>query len=233
MSLLSTAIREDLHQRFEELEGAVTLVLFEHRPEADEPAARACEFCPEAIALAKELAELSEKIGVEVHDLADKSDPAAAVYHVDRAPAWVLLGPGRVDFGIRFFGIPSGYEFSTIVADLIQLSKGAPDLGAETIRQLEGLDSEVMMRVFVTPTCPYCPQAVYLAHQMAMASSMVSAEAFEATEFHDLVQRYQVRGVPKTVLNDNLTVEGAVPEQRLLEMLTRASLEAGTVTIGA
>ncbi|MHB8556058.1 MAG: protein disulfide oxidoreductase [Candidatus Dormibacteria bacterium] len=233
MSLLSPAIRDQLHQRFEELDGAVTVVLFEHGPEADEPGSEACGSCPEAIALAKELAELSERIGVEVHDLADSSDPAAAGYHVDRAPAWVLLGPGRVDFGIRFFGIPGGYDFSTIVADLMQLSKSAPDLSPETIRQLAGLDSEVVMRVFVTPTCPYCPQAVYLAHQMAMASSVVTAEAFEATEFPDLVQRYQVRGVPKTVLNDTLTVEGAVPEQHLLEMLTRASLEGGTVALGA
>lgn len=232
MSLLSTAIRDDLRKRFEELDSEVTLVLFDHGPEADNPADQTCEFCPEAISLAGELAELSEKITVEVHDLADQSDTAASVYHVDRAPAWVLLGPGRADFGIRFFGIPSGYEFSTIVADVVQLSKGAPDLSSDTIHQLAALDSEVVMRVFVTPTCPYCPQAVYLAHQMAMASPMVTAEAFEATEFPDLVQRYQVRGVPKTVLNDNLTVEGAVPEQHLLEMLTRASREGGSVTIG-
>ncbi|EQD42804.1 glutaredoxin-like domain protein, partial [mine drainage metagenome] len=64
---------------------------------------------------------------------------------------------GRVDFGIRFFGIPGGYEFSTIVADLLQLSKSAPDLSPETISQLAALDSEVVMRVFVTPTSPLLP----------------------------------------------------------------------------
>jgi len=233
MSLLSTAIRDDLRQRFEGLPGAVTLALFDHGPEADRPADQKCEFCQEAIALAQELAELSDKIQVEVHHLADGSDSAASLFHVDRAPAWVLLGPGRQDFGIRFFGIPSGYEFSTIVADVVQLSRGEPDLSADTVRQLAAIDSEVLMRVFVTPTCPYCPQAVYLAHQMAMASPRVTAEAFEATEFPDLVHQYQVRGVPKTVLNDNLTVEGAVPEKHLLEMLTRASREGGSVTIGA
>ena len=52
-----------------------------------------------------------------------------------------------------------------------------------------------------------------------------SADIVEATEFPDLVARYAVRGVPKTILNDRLSIEGAVPEPELVAAVGRASGE--------
>ena len=76
--------------------------------------------------------------------------------------------------------------------------------------------------VFVTPTCPYCPQAVLLAHQMAMESPMIEAEMIEAMEFSDLSNRYNVSGVPQTTINYGAgTVVGAVPESHLLAEILR------------
>jgi hypothetical protein len=73
------------------------------------------------------------------------------------------------------------------------------------------------MRVFTTPTCPHCPRAVTLAHQMAFASPHITAYAVEATEFPDLARRYQVNGVPKTVVGENIEILGALPEDAFVE----------------
>jgi alkyl hydroperoxide reductase subunit AhpF len=65
----------------------------------------------------------------------------------------------------------------------------------------------------VTPTCPHCPRAVTLAHRMAVENPHIRATCVEATEFMDLAQKYQVTGVPKTVVEGtNVEILGAVPE---------------------
>jgi alkyl hydroperoxide reductase subunit AhpF len=78
------------------------------------------------------------------------------------------------------------------------------------------------MQVFVTPTCPYCPQAVVLAHKMAAASPLVRADMVEAQEFPHLATKYQVMGVPRTVINETTHVEGAAPESMVLGKLREA-----------
>jgi glutaredoxin len=78
------------------------------------------------------------------------------------------------------------------------------------------------MQVFVTPTCPYCPQAVLLAHKMALESDLVTADMVEATEFPHLSMKYSVMGVPRTVINETVHMEGAAPEPLLLAKVQEA-----------
>jgi len=85
----------------------------------------------------------------------------------------------------------------------------------------------VHMQVFITPTCPYCSMAVVLAHQMAVASPMVRADMVEAMEFPQLAIKYQVMGVPRTVINETVHIEGAAPEAAVLEKLREALAGVG------
>jgi alkyl hydroperoxide reductase subunit AhpF len=78
------------------------------------------------------------------------------------------------------------------------------------------------MQVFVTPTCPYCPQSVVLAHQMAIASPMVRGDMVEATEFPQLSNKYQVMGVPRTVINETAHLEGAASESMVVDKIQEA-----------
>jgi predicted DsbA family dithiol-disulfide isomerase len=57
---------------------------------------------------------------------------------------------------------------------------------------------------------------------MAIESPSVTADVIEASEFPELIQRYGVRGVPKTVINGTVGVEGAVSEGALLKRLDEA-----------
>jgi glutaredoxin-like protein len=223
MPLLSERDRGQLAKHFDSLTGEVTIVVFTQPQEPLVAPGQECDLCQQTRQLAQELATTSPRIHVEVHAFLAPDDSAAAKYGIERIPALVLLGPGRTDLGIRFYGIPAGYELATIVGDVIRLSTRQPDLKAPTRERLARLDGEADIKVFVTPTCPYCPHAAYLAHQMAMASGRVRADVIEASEFPELVDSYQVMGVPKIVINEHTEVEGAVPETVFLDKVVSST----------
>lgn len=58
-----------------------------------------------------------------------------------------------------------------------------------------------------------------LAHRLALASEYIRADMVEATEFPHLANKYRVYGVPRTVINETIHIEGAVPEDYLVGQL--------------
>ncbi|MFU8773585.1 MAG: protein disulfide oxidoreductase, partial [Anaerolineales bacterium] len=178
--------------------------------------------------LVEEVAALSEKLAMEEYDLEDDAE-ISQQYRVDKTPGLVITqsnGAEPKDFGIRFAGIPSGHEFSSLIQDILLVSKQDSGLSQETRQFLAELTQPVLLQVFVTPTCPYCPSAVMLAHQMALESPMVDAEMVEAMEFYELSEQHQVSGVPHTVINEGASsVVGSVPEGQLLAEIKKALVE--------
>ena len=217
MPLISEKDADFLRNEFEnELVNPVKLVVFTQDFE--------CQFCAETRQIAEEIAALSDKITAEVYDLVnDKA--MAEMYDVDKIPAIVVLrtedGKDR-DYGIRFFGIPSGYEFTTVIEDIADVSKGESGLQPKTKDAVAEIDKPVHLQVFVTPTCPYCTQAVRLAHKLAIESDLITADMVEAIEFPHLANKFHVQGVPRTVINETVHQEGAVPEPLLLSKLLEA-----------
>jgi hypothetical protein len=63
---------------------------------------------------------------------------------------------------------------------------------------------------------------------MAIANEHVVADVVEVNEFPHLAQRYSIRGVPKTVINDSVEFVGNVPESDFIEHVRRASLPSGS-----
>ena len=86
----------------------------------------------------------------------------------------------------------------------------------------ELLDEPLHLQVFVTPTCPYCPQAVALSYEMAYTNPQVRADGIELSEFPQLTVKYQVAGVPRTVINEDTFLEGAAAPDMLLEKIGEA-----------
>lgn len=205
-------LREHLEQR---LANPVVVDLFVRAGGAD-----ACETCPETKQLLEELAALSERITLRVHDV-DAEPGLAREQGVTDVPALLLAGDRHAR--VRFLGIPSGYEFATLLEGLAALSRGDAGLTPGSLEALGALAHDVQVRVFVTPTCPYCPGVAHLAHRMAMASPHVTAEVVEVSEFPELAERYRVQGVPKLVLNERIELLGAQPESALLAAVLRAA----------
>lgn len=184
-----------------------------------------CMYCADTKQLLEEVSALAEKIELRTYDIAADAE-LAKQFKVDGVPGFVLAGLDGdqiIDYGVRYKGVPAGHEFASLVNDLVLVSRRDSNLNPETRAFLKGLSQPVHLQVFVTPTCPYCPRAVVLAHQFAMESELVEAEMVEATEFPDLADRFNVSGVPQTTINMGAgTVVGAAPEQQLVEEIRQA-----------
>jgi len=141
MSLLQDKDREQVQQLFAGLSKPVKLVMFTQEFE--------CELCKETRELVEEVASLAELVTAEVHNFALDKEKAEE-YGVDKIPAVVVVG--EKDHGIRFFGIPSGYEFSTLLEDIVNVSAQESGLSERTGAFLAGLKDPLHIQVFVTPT---------------------------------------------------------------------------------
>lgn len=215
MPLLQQQDRDYLVEKFSELKNPVSLIVFTQEDD--------CQYCPETAELAGELAELSDKISLQTYDYTSNMK-LAAQYNVDKLPATIVMrgGDEAKDYGIRYYGIPSGYEFSSYIEAISMVGLGESGLSAETKAWVATLQTPIEMQVFVTPTCPHCPRAVVLAHQLAMESDLITGHMVEAMEFPQLSAKYQVQGVPRTVINENIHMEGAAPESMMLDKLKQA-----------
>ncbi len=211
MRLLNDQIARDVRNMLADLPNPVRLVVF--------TSPQNCEYCEQIVQLVTEVAETSDKVSVEQYDIHQAADKAKSL-NVDTAPAIAILGPK--DYGLRFYGIPSGYEFSTLLHGIRKASSGQSELDSNTQDFLRGLTQPVELKVFVTPTCPYCPRGATLAYEMATVSDMVSAKIFEAMEFPVLAEQYNVMGVPLTVVNDRERIEGAAPPHMVVHAIQQA-----------
>jgi len=141
MALLSDKDRAAVQKEFEKLVNPVKVIVFSQE--------LGSETCRQTEWLVKEVAECSDKVSVELLNLVLDRERAEA-YGVDRVPAVVV--EGERDYGIRFFGLPSGYEFTNLIDSMVVASTGQPSLTAETQSALAGLPGPVHIQVFTTPT---------------------------------------------------------------------------------
>lgn len=218
MELLSKEVIEATQKKFnDELVDKVTLIHFTQEPSRlvlpDHLKGQECMFCKETKALLKEVCSLSEKLELVLYDFSADADKAED-FNITKIPATLVTNERAKN--LRFFGIPSGYEYMSLIEAVVDASKGTSGLKPETKEALKTLNTDIHMQTFVTPTCPYCTMSVRIAHQMALESPRITADMIEATEFPHLAQKYSVTGVPRTILNETVAIEGAVPEETFL-----------------
>lgn len=222
-SMLDDKIKSQIRDLFADLQHPVEILFFGSQEKSR------CQYCEETKQLLEEVSGLSDLISLSVYDI-DENAAMAGQYKVDGTPEFVLAGRDGdqiLDYGIRFKGIPAGHEFTSLVNDLVMVSRRDSNLSEETRQFLSELTTPVHLQVFVTPTCPYCPRAVVLAHQFALESPMVEADMVEAMEFPELSDRFDVSGVPQTTINMGAgTVVGAAPEPQLVDEIRAALVKS-------
>jgi glutaredoxin-like protein len=213
MSLIPDEHKEHLRVELnEKLENPVKIIMFTQEVE--------CQFCAQTRQLVSELAGLNDKIKVEIYDFVKDSEKAKE-YGVDKVPAVVIVG--EKDYGIRFYGMPYGYELQTLLEGVINVSRGRTDVSEETRKRLKEIKTSVHIQVFVTLTCPYCPIVAATAYKFAIESDLIKADVIEASEFPHLAVKYAVMGTPKTVINEKTEFIGALPEDLFLEHVLLAT----------
>ena len=141
MGVLKDKDKKALAKIFGELTGQVKLVMFTQDVE--------CEYCQLTREMVEEIAALSDKISVEVHDFVQDASRAKD-FGVDKIPAVIVMGDK--DYGIRFYGIPAGYEFSTLIETILDVSRGEHGLPQSMVNEIAKVDQPVRMQVMITPT---------------------------------------------------------------------------------
>ncbi|MCE7741515.1 MAG: glutaredoxin [Candidatus Heimdallarchaeota archaeon] len=211
-------IKRQVKEIFKHMENEVSVKLF-----VDKDKCLTCAQTKEILELLVELAP-ENKLVLTIFNKED-NPPEIDKYGVKRFPT--ILLHGDEEYKVVFTGIPSGYEFGSLVEDILDISARKVTLKPENLEKIKKIDKPMHIQVFVTPTCPYCPAAVRMAHKLAMANPNITGEAVEATEFPLLSQKYYVMGVPKTVINEGkVSFEGAYPEDGFVEKVLEAYKEA-------
>ena len=208
MAFLQEKDKDYIRDVFKALKDDVRLIYFTQELE--------CQYCREKRQILTEVSELSDKINIVFYNFVT-DNKIAAQYNIDKIPATVIEG-GK-DFGIRYYGIPSGYEFSSLIEGIVDVSRGDSGLSDDSRNLLKTIHTPLRLQVFVTPTCPYCPSAVRLAHRLAIENDQITADMVEATEFPHLAMRYNVKGVPRTIIGENFPIEGTMQEKAFVEKI--------------
>jgi len=141
MSLIQDADRKLIAQRFGELAHDVTLHMFTQEHE--------CRWCETTRQIAEELASISPRVRAEVHDFL--ADPESVKqFGIDKIPAIAVVG--EKDWGVRFFGVPAGYEFTPLLEAILDAGRGSPELPEPLRAELAKIAKPVHLQVMVTPT---------------------------------------------------------------------------------
>lgn len=207
MSLIPDEKKELLRKELKEkVEKPVKIVMFTQEFE--------CRFCSDTRKLAEEVASLNDKITLEVFDFVT-DESKAKEFGIEKIPALAIIG--ERDYGVRFYGIPYGYELQTLIKAIINVSEGKTNLSDKTKEILAEVNRPVHIQVFVSLTCHHCPVAASVAHKLAIESDYVRADVIDSSEFPQLAQKYAVMGVPKIIINEKVEFVGAFSEDLFAE----------------
>ncbi|HET7319276.1 MAG TPA: FAD-dependent oxidoreductase [Nitrospirota bacterium] len=173
------------------------------------------QFNDAAAALVRGIAELSEKLKASFHNIGDE---LSVKRNVTRSPT-VLIDPDK--YRIRYTGAPVGEEGRSFLVALLMASSGKTVLTEEALAKIKDqLREKRDIQVFVSPTCPYCPQQVMTAVSAAIAKpDLISAEVIEIYENQDLAESLGTLAVPQTFINNTFTGAGLQPEPLFMESL--------------
>lgn len=198
-------VQTKLKEIFQTLKTPVEIVTFSKKEN--------CPSCDDNQKLMEELAGLSGKISVKNCDF-DSDKEQTDKYGVDKVPCSAILG--EKDYGMRLYGLPSGYDFSALIEAIKLASSEETQLTQQEKEYLSTLNKDIHVQVFVSSGCPYCPAAALTAYEMAKTNDKIKTDVIDSSQFSDLAAKYNVSGVPHTVINDTIHQVGAVPASELI-----------------
>lgn len=178
-------------------------------------------YLPLARQVLEEVTELSPLITLKV-DQYSVIDDTVAEFRITHVPTILIQGTDAKRT-LYYVGTPLGYEFTTLIDGIVDVSQDRTRLMPATVSSLEKVTEPASIKVFVTPGCPHCPGAARLAQQFGMVNPLIRAEVIEAGEFPEMADQYEVSSVPKSIMNEDREVVGSLPEAEYLRQFLAAA----------
>ncbi|OGW30397.1 MAG: hypothetical protein A2X54_01075 [Nitrospirae bacterium GWF2_44_13] len=205
--LITEDIKTALREAFKELKDEVLIEVYTKIGVND-------MFNNLAVDLIEAMAEASSKIKIKLYKLGDENSKNKDVH---RSPT-ILIAPDK--YSIRYTGAPLGEEGRSLIQSIIMASTGQTLVSPDTKKRMQRLKEKRHVRVFVSPTCPYCPQqALYAVSAAIELKGLVSAEVIEIYENRDLAEKYSAMSVPRTFVGETLVSPGLQSEEYFAESL--------------
>jgi thioredoxin reductase (NADPH) len=206
-----------LKDLFQKMSHGISLILFTD-PVKNEP------FNEAARQIIRAIQQIAPDVSLQEYDL---DHELAKERQVEYSPT-LLLNPD--EYAIRWLGAPVGEETRTFVEALIMVGYSEAGLSKDALEVLTRIDAPRNVKIFVSPTCPYCPQQAVNALKAAIEKpDLISLEIVDVQANPALADRYGAHSVPQAFANDTLIAKGAQSEE--LFMLSLETMEQETIFI--
>ncbi len=210
--LIAEDARKLLRKDFSQLTEPVTIIAFLSDGEENKP------FNEYSRKLLTELSKISGKIIPKFEAIGGE---LSKKYNVTRTPT-LLIQPEK--YNIRLTGAPAGEEARTLMIAMLMASLGVSILSDASKKRLTDLKDKRNVKVFVSPTCPYCPQQAVTAIAAAIEKpGIVTTEIIEIYENRDLAIKYNAFSVPQVFIDDQIVGQGLQPEELFIEEVITAA----------
>jgi len=210
MALLDDSNREKIQDFLNAMQDKVEVIYFTQEME--------CDICKQTRQFLSEISELNDNLVLTIYDFVDDDDQAKEL-GIEQIPAFVLKNKEGSNTGIKFYGLPGGYEINSFLTSLVEVSGNKEEVELDIQKRIDKIEKEINIKVFVTLSCPYCPTAVVNSHKLALENKNISAEMIESSAFPHLANKYNVTGVPKIIINDKEELTGAQPIDKILDII--------------
>ncbi|MFX1275358.1 MAG: thioredoxin family protein [Promethearchaeota archaeon] len=219
--MFSTNEIENIKRGMEKLKDDITIKLFtDYKNGEDGNKLRKCMACEGIFNLLQTLSELSNnKLKIEEISTEENQD-IAEKYNVVRIPTILFMDKNEKEV-IRYTANPTGPELAPFI-ETLQYFSGVNsyyrDVIASSLKKIE----KSIIKLFITLTCPYCPGIVPLLNLVALLSKgKIKVEIIDINMNPDIALKYNVQGVPHTLINEKDQISGMVTLQDILEKLTK------------
>ena len=218
---------DNIKREMSKLKDNITLKLFtDFKTQSDNKKVRKCMACEGTYELLKTLEEFSAgKLKIEEFSI-EENEGEAKKYNVTRIPAILFVDENDKEV-IRYSAHPTGAEFVPFLNSIQYFSGVRPYYADQILSNLKKI-SKSKSKIFITPTCPYCPATVPVLTLFAIVSKgKLSVEVIDVNLNPDIAMKYQVQGVPHTIINEKDHIYGMFTPQDLLDKLTKGQRDFG------
>lgn len=167
-----------------------------------------CPTCHDTMQYIEEICELNEDLNLIKYEKTKHAE-IFQKYKISLVPALIVSNIDSDTSGIRFYGIPSGFEIHSFIHAIKMVSGTENKIESEIIDRIKSLDKNFHLEVFIRPTCSFCPQAVINGHILAYYNDNITCNMIESTSMQEYTKSFEISSVPVTLINGKTRINGS------------------------